>query len=292
MKTTLITLLLIFIFSSINSQEALDKKYRSSFCLSLGQNSLKMKTNYLLCYEKPTVTSIGYGLDIHLSQRIGFSTGIDVDYYKINYDENENDKYNLMYYYAHVYGHNSEYKSTYVYTAGEIDNVDGEDYFTILASRTQKIVNLSIPIHFLYTSNFIRYLRFYGKLGLRNNINIVNRSIDVVERGDVSYIYGADGPYEIKFKSKDLSKIHSSLSLSTGMEWNFSGSKSLKIEVEFNRNLTPIYKQNQGNGFMYKSSNSPFTSSYTYTGLPEDQADVIINRISINQFRFKLFYIF
>lgn len=292
MKTTLITLLLIFTISSINSQEALDKKYRSSFCLSLGQNSVKMKTNYLLCYEKPTVTSLGYGLDIHLSQRIGFSTGIDVDYYKIKYDDNDKDNYDLIYYFADIHGHESEYRSTYVYTGGEFDNVDGEDYFAILASRTQKVLNLSVPIHFLYTSNFKRYLRFYGKLGLRNNINISNRTIDVAEIGDVSYIYGADGPYEKKFKSKDLSKIHSSLSLSTGIEWNFSGSKSLKIEVEFNRNLTSIYKQSQENGSMYKSLNSPFTSTYPYTGLPDDQADIVVNNIAMNQFRFKFFYIF
>jgi hypothetical protein len=242
----------------VYSQDALDKKVQAGLGFSTGLNLNKTATKKMSTDGIGSAFSIGLNLNYNFSSAIGFFTGLDVDFEKNKVKPNPGTVgYGDTYY---------NYNDTKIIQKG--DAADADQLY-LLTERTQKPIYVTIPSMLLFRTKYFGDLRFFGKFGLRTSILVggkINDNGFTLANNDINSTPVATENTTMKVAS-DMNFIRSSIGLSLGTEWNFSGSTSLAVEIGYYYGFVPIYRSNSigegKNKTLYYRDNTGFREYYT-----------------------------
>ncbi len=256
MKKTLLAFAILSLSTGVMAQEAADKKVQAGLVLAIGPNFQKMGTKIITNDGVGRDFTIGMNLNWVLNETVGFNTGVEFDFSRVNYKTSaEND----IYYW---------YTDSKILQQDEVTGVSGapgtnEELFK-LSSRTQEGTYLTIPTMLLFRTNFIGYFRYFGKFGLRNSFLLTNKINDTGANYDLDF---TGNPAEIQGDNENMSAkgdmffFKSAVGLSGGAEWNFSGSTSLIAELGFYYGFTPLHlDKNDGNTTLFTAKDDNGTT--------------------------------
>lgn len=291
--TPFVVVIFFFCFQYVQAQQALEDRVRSGIGISIGSNLPSLGVNTILT-DKSLMASLGYIYEYNLTNRWAIITGADIEYLNLKFKDNVKDDYFITYYTNTYFNHDYD-EPNIVYTASEYKDIDPKNTgFTFLKTRNQKGVVLSVPIQIQLMSRFFHYTRFFGKVGLRNNFNLFNRSIDEINVAEMDNGYYTNS-MTFSMKTKDMTLVYTNLALSGGLEWNFSGSRSLRFELDYGLNITSLYKRSKDDGHLYAQFDTNANGStpyWIYGDLPSEKEKIINNNLQLQQIRFKLSLIF
>jgi hypothetical protein len=249
MKKYLFTIAIIGFFSTLNAQEAADKKVQAGLVLGSGVNFQKMQTKNMDANGLGWDWTVGMNTVFNFSETIGLNTGIEFDFNSLKYAPSVES--------GGVY---------YLYKDLDIleyrDGIqDASAQLFQLKERFQKSVYLTIPTMLTFRTGFFGYWRYFGRFGLRNSFLLTSK---VDDEGFVNGDETAGLRLNEGFTSKnDLFFFKSAVGISAGAEWNFSGSTSLIAELGYYYGITPLHTQK--NTDAGKEKNSLYTIDDTFT---------------------------
>jgi hypothetical protein len=219
--TIFFTLLTSFVFWS---QGIASKKMQAGVTSTFGLNTLRMGTNKM--NSNGVGSNLGIGVLIHSSlknsKNLGLAYGLEFEFGSFKFKPS-----NTTYY---IYDDKS------ILTK---DESNGNMNLFELKERNQKPVYVTIPIMFLFRTDFIGDFRYFGKFGVRNSFLVSNKMNDI----------GIDNPFSSN-QVEDFSNMrasgetliyHGSVGMTAGAEWNFVGSTSLVAEAGYFYGLTPLF---------------------------------------------------
>jgi hypothetical protein len=118
----------------------------------------------------------------------------------------------------------------------------GENTF-LLTERRYRNIYLTIPTMLRFQTNYMGYLRYFGKFGVRNSFLLTTRADNEGYFVDELTGLGTEGELEDMQNPGDLALYKGSVGLSVGAEWNFSGSTCIVGEIGYYYGFTEIHKQ-------------------------------------------------
>jgi hypothetical protein len=263
-KRSLLVFTLLLSLSSI-AQEAAEKKVQAGIVLGSGINFQKMMTKRMETNGVGTDLTVGANVLINLSETIGFTTGLEFDFERLNYKAPSGSP---VYYYFR--------------DAEILSYKDREENGTLfeVSERNQKATYLTIPTMLSFRTNFFGYWRYFGKFGLRNSFLVSSKTTD---DGYIPEIDQNMTNTDMVSKN-DLFFLKSAVGVCAGAEWNFSGSTSLIAELGYYYGFTPLHTQKKTD--VGDERNSLFT-------LDEDLKPLMFNnKANQNQIMLKVSILF
>jgi hypothetical protein len=137
----------------------------------------------------------------------------------------------------------------------------------------------------LFRTNFIGYMRYFGKFGLRNSFLLSSKINDTgVDFASGSLLDpGVSGINENMRAPGDMFFFKSAVGLVGGAEWNFSGSTCLMAEIGYYYGITPLHvTKKEENMTLYTSGTNNGTGNDAYYS----------NKATQSQLMFKLSILF
>jgi hypothetical protein len=252
MKKTLLIFAALGLSTSAMAQEAADKDVQAGLIMAIGPNFQKMGTKIMASDGAGLDLTIGMNANWAFNETLGFNTGVEFDFSTVNYKTSTN---NDIYYWYH---------DSKILQLEEVANASNKELYK-LSSRSQQGTYLTIPTMLLFRTHFIGYFRYFGKFGLRNSFLLthkiddsgVNYDLDVP--GNTIELQGEN----LNMKAQgDMFFFKSSIGLSGGAEWNFSGSTSLVAELGFYYGITPLHlDRNEDKTTLFTAANLNGTST-------------------------------
>jgi hypothetical protein len=248
MKKILVGSGIIMMSTGLFAQEAADKKVQAGIVLGSGLAMQKMGTNYIQTNGVGTDLTIGANVNFSLTETIAFSTGLEFDFESLKYKAAGYNGNNLYYW----------YNDKEILPIGDVDVSDANHNLFELQERSHKAMYLTIPTMMVFRTNFIGYMRYFGKFGLRNSFLLSNTMTDSGFNLDPNVPLGAKtaATNEDMKASGEMFFFKSAIGLAAGAEWNFSGSTSLVAEIGYYYGFTPLHSNRnteKGKNFMYAS---------------------------------------
>lgn len=271
MKKIVAVALFLGLVSTSMAQEADGKKVQAGITLGTGMTFNKMGTSRLEKNGVGSVLSIGAKVNFGFTNTIGLSTGIEFDFETLKYKTGADSIF-------------------YNYSDKKIIQAEDGQWLTSdvfrLESRKQKPIYLTIPTMVIFRTKFIGYFRYFGKFGLRNSILLTNSSDDKGYNGLLST--------ELVEKKgmkadQDMFFFKSSVGLSGGAEWNFTGTTSLIAEIGYFYGFVNLYRNHESNVNSDKK-NKPRPTLYEINS--STGPNFFSNRVTQGQFRFKVAILF
>ena len=233
MKKLLIMFVATSMLAGIHAQEAAEKKVLAGLTLGTGLNFNNPQTNFINSNTGFDFVA-GMSLDWHFAKNIGLSTGIEFDFNR----------------FKHEFGVNGNDNPRFQYTDKEIVQRgkdatpnSGENTF-VLTERRYRNIYLTIPTMLRFQTNYMGYLRYFGKFGVRNSFLLTTRA------DNKGFIIDPTGlPVEQMTdlddmqNPGDLAIYKGSAGLSIGAEWNFSGSTCIVGEIGYYYGFSEIHRQ-------------------------------------------------
>ncbi|MFM7681695.1 MAG: hypothetical protein ACKO7P_03005, partial [Bacteroidota bacterium] len=224
MKLWSLTLLALLGITISWGQGIADKKTQAGLTGTFGMNVLRMGTSKM--NSNGIGSDLGIGIMIHSSfknsKNLGLAYGLEFEFGSFKFSPA-----NLTYY---------DYNDKEILSGKNSGNATGSFQ---LQERTQKPVYVTIPLMFLFKTDFIGDFRYFGKFGGRNNFLVSNKMNDS----------GVDNPL-ISNQTVEFSNMKSSgetffyngsVGLTAGAEWNFVGSTVLVAEAGYFYGITPLF---------------------------------------------------
>ena len=240
MKRIVFTIICISFLTSFFAQKVADKKIQAGLVTGFGLNFTNPTTKYISRNGIGNDLIIGMNFNYNYTPTIGISSGLEFDFETIKFTTDST----LYYLY-----NDSEIlsKSQYVNSDNIFKNSESKVYQ--IKARNEKPIYLSIPTMFLFRTEFIGYLRYFGKFGLRNSFllgstiydegfSVVNNSLD----NKISSVAMTND--QMKSSNRNLALYKGSIGLCGGTEWNFSGTTSLVFELGYYYGLLNISRGN------------------------------------------------
>ena len=267
-RNTILTVTLTIATSLTNlvwSQGLTEKKTQAGISTTFGLNMLRMGTAKM--NSDGVGSNIGIGVMIHSSlknsKNLGLSYGLEFEFGSFRFSPAENTYYN--------------YNDKEILTRDESNGTSFQ-----LMERKQKPIYVTLPLMFLFRTDFIGDFRYFGKFGVRNSflvsnkmndtgIDLANGSSDVVDFSNMR-------------ASGETFFYNGSVGLTAGAEWNFIGSTVLVGELGYFYGITPLFLDR-------KSSNkSLYTIDNSDPLLPK--SDYFSNNASLSQILLKVSILF
>ena len=209
------------------AQEAADKKVLAGLTLGGALNFNRPQTNTIDSKTGGDFLA-GMVVDWNFSKNIGLSTGLEFSFsrFKTIYNDvvffNYNDKEILR---------NKDY-----------DNNNPTAHF-MLTERKHKEIYLTLPVMLKFQTNYMGYMRYYGKFGIRNDFLLSTRTDN--EGLDLDKTGLPTGTTELEgMRSKSLMSFYKgSLGISGGVEYNISGSTVLVAELGYFYGFSEVFQQ-------------------------------------------------
>jgi hypothetical protein len=255
MKRIVFTFIYISFLTPFFAQKVADKKIQAGLVTGIGFNFTNPTTKYISRNGIGNDLTIGMNLNYNYTSTIGISSGLEFDFETIKFNSDS-----TLYYLFN----DSEIlsKSEYVYSDNIFKN-SGSKIYQIKA-RTEKPIYLTIPTMFLFRTEFIGYLRYFGKFGLRNSFLLGSTIYDegyLVENNSIVAMKND----QMKASHRNLALYKGSIGICGGTEWNISGTTSLVFEL----------------GYYYGFLN--ISRGYALTGDDEKNMSIITNLDNNNQ---------
>lgn len=228
MKKLLIMFVATSMMAGINAQEAAKKKVLAGLTLGTGMNFNNPQTTLINSNDGFDFVA-GMSLDWHFAKNIGLSTGIEFDFNRFTHEFGVNGNQNPMF----------EYTDKEIVQRGKNEAPNSGENTFLLTERRYRNIYLTIPTMLRFQTNYMGYLRYFGKFGVRNSFLLTTRADNdgvVVGQSDVTELNDMQNP-------GDLSIYKGSVGLSVGAEWNFSGSTCIVGEIGYYYGFTEIHRQ-------------------------------------------------
>ena len=171
---------------------------------------------------------VGMVLDWNFSKNIGLSTGIEFSF----------NRFKTMYNDTVFFDSNDKE----ILRNKDLEGTDATSHF-MLAERKHKSIYLTLPVMLKFQTNYMGYMRYYGKFGIRNDFLLSTRAdnegIEFDSKGDPTGESELDG-----MRSKGLMSFYKgSVGISGGVEYNISGSTVLVAEIGYYYGFTEVFQQ-------------------------------------------------
>jgi hypothetical protein len=243
------------------AQDSNDKKIQMGIILGTALNLNYTDTKIIETKNPGYDLSIGMNFIKNFNQNLGFNSGIEFDFSSMNYIFMES-----IYY---------DYKDNKIYSKNELNISDKYEKYNI-RERTQKPIYLSIPTMFIFKTDYIGYNRYFAKFGMRHNIILKEMVMD-------KDIYNKENA-RMKI-SKEMAFYSGSIGVSTGTEWNYSGSSSIQFELGYYYGISNLQREDAIVGDKDKNK-----SLYTLNSKNEINYETI--KSSRNQLSLKISFLF
>jgi len=237
MKNIICSFLLLGLTTAAFAQDgqSSDKKVQAGITYQVGLNYNKPGTKVIQRNGVGAVNSIGLVLNFPFTANIALATGLEFDFDSFKYDVSST---------SPIY---------YNYTDSEIlqkkDDHTGSTLYN-LVERKQKAIYGTIPTMLLFRTNPIGDFRYYGKFGARTSFLLSNSIFDQgfnLTGDSITGVPVAQRNDNMK-ASGDMFFIRSTIGISGGAEWNFTGTTSIYAEIGFHFGVTPIHNGNAVGG--------------------------------------------
>ncbi|MCR9174147.1 MAG: hypothetical protein NXI10_16740 [bacterium] len=223
--------------------------------------------------------SLGVWFNQRMKGRSFFSTGLQIDYAQWSH-QGTTDGDSIL-----VFSYNSSGNSFFDQGAYDVfEEIEGTQMYspTIVDRYTVNAVYITLPFRWRYYSRFKNFSRFFASIGISNHFKIYDW--DGVTASSNALFGSVNSPEPFRFiDNTTLRFYYPSASLAIGYEWNFMGTSTLRFELDYNFNLTSIYKSNVNSGNMFlqdpQSSSEPFVF---------DEEDVVINKVFNNNIKLRI----
>lgn len=248
MKKIFLAMVILSLSHFSNAQNAADKVFQGGLTAGFGINFQNMGTKVMLKDGVGNDMTIGGIMNFSFTDNIGFSTGIEFDFSTTKFKPGPNP---LMYYYddTKIIGVKSY----------EEDPSSAKSIF-VLNSRKQKTTYLTIPTMLLFRTNFIGYVRYFGKFGMKHSFLLSQKSNDKgygfsSAEFDLNNV-GVEAEQKNMKAKNEIVFYKGSVGISGGAEWNFTGNTCLVAEIGYFYGITPLYyNRNNPYFFTYEDEN-------------------------------------
>jgi len=227
MKKILTLSIIAGMMFTVNAQEAAQKKVMAGLTLGGAINLNDPQTNTISSKVGGDFV-VGMAVDWHFSKNIGLSTGLEFDFnrFRTNYNE-------LVYF---------DYDDKEVLQLRDRDEENPDNSF-LLEERQHKSIYLSVPVMLKFQTNYMGYMRYYGKFGVRNSFMLSTR----VDNYGIGFdeLEAPDGLTELlDMKSNGtLSTYKGSIGIAGGAEYNISGNTVLVVELGYYYGFSEVFRQ-------------------------------------------------
>lgn len=227
MKKLLTLTLVAGLLFNANAQDAADKKVLAGLTFGGALNFNNPQTNTIDAKVGGDFVA-GMALNWNFSKNIGLATGLEFDFnrfkttYKANVFFDYRDKDILQY---------SDY------------NVTNTDPSFMLEERKHKSIYLSVPVMLQFQTNYMGYMRYFGKFGVRNSFLLMTRTNN---EGQSYSSFGVPDDVDQLDDMKSpgvMSFYKGSIGLAGGMEYNISGSTVLVAELGYYYGFSEVFQQ-------------------------------------------------
>jgi hypothetical protein len=250
-------------------QTVADKRVQAGLTGNFGLNMVKMGTSKM--QSNGIGSNLSIGINLHTtfknSKNLGIASGVEFDFGTLKYKPTD-----ATYY---------EYNDTDILSKKDASDATGT---FLINERTQKPVFITVPVMFLFRTDFIGDFRYFGKFGVRNSFlvsqKINDSGIDFANSnpsitGVVKENVNMKAPGEMFF-------YNGSVGMFAGAEWNFVGSTCLVAEVGYFYGITPLYlNRNEDKKSIYNTSPSLSNPKVYYS-----------NKANLNQLMLKISILF
>jgi len=241
MNKGLIFILSVFITAQILvAQDATDKKFQAGLVLGVGMNFQKMGTKLIDKNGMGMDRFVGGNFTYMFNETIGMLSGVEFDFSTSRFMTGNS----LVYYY---------YNDSKIVSKNDKDQA--KNIFR-LSERKQKATYLTIPTVLVFKTDYVGYIRYFGKFGMRHGFLLGQKSNDIGETTDLSdeafkkfLNYSRVEQKDMK-ASNEMLFYKGSVTLSAGLDWNFMGGTCLVVELGYNYGITPLF-YNRKNTYLY-----------------------------------------
>lgn len=269
MKKLLIIAIAVSTVFSTHAQEEDDelKKLKGGLTLGTGLNFNTPETNLISEAGAGFDFVVGMLADYSLNDNIALTTGVEFDFTRFSYSfANDFQEGGALY---------VNYLDKEILRKGDEGNSDG--IFRVDERRTRAIY-ATIPTMIKFQTNYMGYLRYFGRFGVRNSFLMRSRG-DFTGSNVAQLPEGGIGEEEgttlddMRIPS-DMNFYKGAVGLSLGAEWNFAGNTSLVGELGYfygftNRHRTgSIFGDDDKNYAMFQFDEALDKNYRTASALP------------------------
>ncbi|WP_165779275.1 outer membrane beta-barrel protein [Brumimicrobium salinarum] len=227
MKKILTLALASTMFFSANAQDAADKKVMAGLTFGGALNFNKPQTNTIDANVGGDFVA-GMALDWNFSNNIGLATGLEFDFNRFRTTYNKDIFF--------------DYRDKNVIQAKDEPN-NAETSF-MLNERKHKSIYLTIPVMLKFQTNFMGYMRYYGKFGVRNSFLLTTRTNNEGQGfNELGAIDKEITQLDDMISPGVMSFYKGSIGLSGGAEYNITGSTVLVAELGFYYGFSEVFQQ-------------------------------------------------
>jgi hypothetical protein len=233
MKKLLIIGLSLLLAVGVNAQEAAEKKVLAGLMIGGGMNFNSAETNAISTAVGGDFVA-GMNLDWHFAKNIALSTGIEFDFNRFTHSFDSTAYF--------------DYQDKEVLQRGNCPDGQCEDQnlgngHFLLKERKYKSIYLSIPVMLRFQTNYLGYIRYFGKFGIRNSFLLKSRGDNVGNQYPIGAAPIMDTELEDMRIPGSLSLYKGTIAFSAGAEWNFTGSTCLVGEIGYYYGFSEIHQQ-------------------------------------------------
>lgn len=211
-----------------NAQEASEKKVLAGLTLGSALNFNDPQTNTMNSNVGGDFF-VGMALDWNFSKNIALSTGIEFDFnrFRTTYSE-------TVYF---------DYSDKEIIQFNDYDKENNIDNNFLVNERHHKSIYLSIPVMLKFQTNFMGYMRYYGKFGLRNSFMLSTRTDNFGQAFDIAGDALDISQLEDMSSPGVMSFYKGSFGISGGAEYNISGNTVLVAELGYYYGFSEVFQQ-------------------------------------------------
>ncbi len=215
--------LITFLITTISwGQGVADKNTQAGLTSTFGLNMLRMGTSKM--NSNGVGSNLGIGIMVHSafknSKNLGLAYGLEFEFGSFKFSPANQTFY--------------EYNDKEILSDKNSDDATGVFQ---LQERTQKPVYVTVPLMFLFKTDFIGDFRYFGKFGVRNNFLVSNKMNDL----GIDLATGQTVDFLNMKSSGETFFYNGSVGLTAGAEWNFVGSTVLVAEAGYFYGITPLF---------------------------------------------------
>jgi hypothetical protein len=230
MKKIVIATLFSISALALVAQEEEEGRIKGGLTLATGLNFKTPETNLISSTGAGFDFTIGMLGDYKINKNISFTSGVEFDFTRFSYE------------YASSFQNGGpvfvEYRDREVLRNGHDSAIDG--LFRVDQRRTRAIY-ATVPTMIKFQTNYMGYLRYFGRFGLRNSFLMRSR-VDFAGADVNTGLVATPGELPDMQTSRDMSFYRGSVGLSVGAEWNFAGSTSLVGELGYFYGFTNVHR--------------------------------------------------
>lgn len=231
MKKLLIIGVSVLFATGVSAQEAAEKKVLAGLMIGGGMNFNSAETNAISTSVGGDFVA-GMNLDWHFAKNIALSTGIEFDFNRFTHTFNDTTFF--------------DYADKEVLQRGNSGDPEyaelGEGSF-FLEKRKYKSIYLSLPVMLRFQTNYLGYVRYFGKFGIRNSFLLKTRGDNYGDKYPANEAPVMDTELEDMRIPGSLSIYKGTVAFSAGAEWNFTGSTCLVGEIGYYYGFSEIHQQ-------------------------------------------------